>query len=87
MDALGLTFVGPQAPNGRQVNSWPAELPPDSKNVTIYRSTRQTPETATRQLDFVFASKTLAPLVEARALNEPDLWGPSDHCVVEIGVR
>ena len=49
-------------------------------------STRQTPETATRQLDFVFASKSLASSVTVRALNEPDRWGPSDHCVVEIVV-
>ena len=86
MDALGLAFVGPQAPNGRQAGPWPGELPPDSKNVPTYHSTRQTPETATRQLDFVFASKSLASSVTVRALNEPDRWGPSDHCVVEIVV-
>ena len=86
MNALGLAFVGPQAPNGRQAVPWPGELPPDSKSVPTYYSTRQTPETATRQLDFVFASKSLASSVTVRALNEPDRWGPSDHCVVEIVV-
>ena len=41
---------------------------------------------ATRQLDFVFASRGLADSVHVRALNEPDEWGPSDHCRVEIEV-
>ena len=71
MEALGLTFVGPQFPNGRQADPRPAELPPESKNVPTYHSVRQTPETATRQLDFVFASKDLAGSVKVRAINHP----------------
>jgi hypothetical protein len=51
MKALGLRFVGPQAPNGRQAEPWPAELPKDSLNVPTYYSTRQKPATAARQLD------------------------------------
>ena len=43
MEALGLSFVGPQAPHGRQADSWPTELPQESKNVPTYHSTRQTP--------------------------------------------
>ncbi len=86
MDALGLSFVGPQAPHGRQADPWPDELPPDSKNVPTYHTNRQTPATATRQLDFVFASKTLAPSVQVSALNEPEQWGPSDHCIVQIDI-
>ncbi len=38
---------------------WPDELPPDSKNVPTFRTRINQPETATRQLDFVFASEAL----------------------------
>ena len=77
MEALGLPFVGPQAPNGRQADPWPDELPRESKNVPTY---------AARQLDFVFASREMAHSVSVRALNEPEQWGPSDHCRLEISV-
>ena len=86
MEALGLCFVGPQAPHGRQADPWPAELPQDSKNVPTYHSSHQTPATATRQLDFVFASKGLADSVSVCALNEPEQWGSSDHCRLEIEI-
>ena len=82
---LRLPFVGPQAPNGRQAKPWPDELPLDSKNVPTYHSEKD-PATATRQLDFVFASKGMADSVFVRALNEPEGWGPSDHCRLEITV-
>jgi hypothetical protein len=86
MTALGLSFLGPQAPAGRRAQPWPDELPPESNNVPTYHTSRQTPATATRQLDFVFASAGLAEHVRVRALNEPRDWGPSDHCRVEIEV-
>ncbi len=86
MEALGLRFVGPEAPNGRQADPWPDELPRASKNVPTYRSTRQTPATATRQLDFVFASESIADRVRTRAMNGIDEWGPSDHCRVVIDI-
>ena len=86
MVALGLTFVGPQAPAGRQSVPWPDELPRDSRNVPTYHTNRQTPATATRQLDFVFASPGLAESARVVALNEPDTWGPSDHCRVRIEI-
>lgn len=86
MEALGLEFVGPQYPNGRRADPWPDELPPESANLPTYHTNRQTPETATRQLDFVFASAGLAKQLRVRALNEPDQWGPSDHCRIEIEV-
>ncbi len=86
MSALGLPFVGPQAPAGRRAEPWPEELPQTSDNVPTYHTNHQTPTTATRQLDFVFASNSLAERVNVRALNEPDQWGPSDHCRVEIEV-
>ena len=90
MDALGLRFVGPQAPSGgRQAEPWPEELPADSKNVPTYYSNRQTPETAARQLDYVFASESIADGVKVKALNKPEEWGPSDHCriMIELEVR
>ena len=86
MDALGLKFIGPQVPFGRQANPWPLELPPLSKNVPTHYSTKQSPQAATRQLDYVFASKDIANRVQVTALNQPDQWGPSNHCriIVEI---
>ena len=87
MEALGLPFVGPQSPCGRQADPWPKELPRTSKNVPTYYSIQQkAPAAATRQLDFVFASEELADSLSVRALNEPDEWGPSDHCRIEIEV-
>ena len=88
MEALGLAFVGPQSPHGRQAHPWPSELPAESKNVPTYHSSKQTPCTATRQLDFVFASKSIAHDVRVCALNaaDPAQWGPSDHCRVLIKV-
>lgn len=38
-------------------------------------------------LDEPFASNSLAESVSVRALNEPDEWGPSDHCRLEIVVN
>jgi hypothetical protein len=85
-EAMGLVFVGPQAPNGRQADPWPSELPLDSHNVPTFHHSRQTPETATRQLDYVFASRSIADRISVKALNEPADWGSSDHCRVEITV-
>ena len=87
MAAIGIPFVGPQAPAGRRANPWPDELPQTSNNVPTYHSNFMTPATAIRQLDFVFASNSIAEQVNVRALNEPDQWGPSDHCRVEIDVE
>ncbi len=85
MAVLGFRFMGPQAPDGgRQAEPWPDELPADSKNVPTYYSNRQTPETAARQLDYVFASESIADRVKVRALNKPEEWGPSDHCRIMI---
>jgi hypothetical protein len=80
MEALGLPFVGPQEPHGRKADPWPAELPLDSRNVPTYYTSHMTPATAQRQMDFVFASTSLASRVSVRALNQPEEWGPSDHC-------
>ena len=88
MESLGLSFVGPQAPDGGcQADPWPAELPDDSRNVPTFRTSLVQCETATRQLDFVFASDTLKPRLRVCALNSPYDWGPSDHCRVLIELR
>ena len=85
--ALGLRFVGPQHPNGRQADPWPDELPRESLCVPTFHHSGQTPTTATRQLDFVFASNSLADRIDVCALNEPQEWGLSDHCRVVIDFR
>jgi exonuclease III len=87
-EAMGLRFLGPQAPHGRQASPRPAELPEDSRNVPTYHTLKQGPMGATRQLDFVFASDALADRLTVRALNtDPDEWGPSDHCRVLIELQ
>jgi exonuclease III len=86
-EALGLRFVGPQHPNGRQADPWPDELPRDSMCVPTFHHSQQTPETASRQLDFVFTSAAFADKVHARALNEVTEWGPSDHCRISVDVE
>ncbi|MDE0380492.1 MAG: hypothetical protein OXI20_14745 [Rhodospirillales bacterium] len=84
MEVMGLPCVGPEYPNGRQAEPWPAELPRDSRNVPTFHHSRQSPETATRQLDYVFASTELIDTLTVRALNTPGEWGPSDHCRIGI---
>ena len=84
-EAMGLRFVGPQAPHGRQASPRPAELPEGSLDVPTYHSSRQGPMGAARQLDFVFASDALANRLIVRALNaDSDEWGASDHCRIGI---
>jgi endonuclease/exonuclease/phosphatase family metal-dependent hydrolase len=88
MAALGLKFVGPQAPEGgRQASPWPKELPEGSLDVPTFHTNQQTPVTATRQLDFVFASESIAKRVTVRALNSVEEWGPSDHCRIKIELK
>ncbi len=87
MAAIGIPFVGPQHPNGSQAMPWPSELPTESKNVPTFRTRRTDPSSATRQLDFVFASEELVPRLQVRALNSEEEWGPSDHCRISIELR
>jgi exonuclease III len=85
MGGLGFTFCGPEAPDGGvQADPWPSELPVDSRCVPTFHHSRSSPAAAARQLDFVFASTSIAPAIRTRALNRPEEWGPSDHCRVEI---
>lgn len=88
MATLGLEFLGPQAPDGgRQAEPTPFGLPPDTRNVPTYHTTRQKPATATNQLDYVFASRGFHEQITVRALNTPDEWGPSDHCRILIEIQ
>ena len=86
LKALGLEFIGPQHPNGRHAQPQPYGLPADTKNVPTYYTSRQKPETAANQLDYVFASRGFHEQVKVRARNEPDDWGPSDHCRIHIEI-
>jgi exonuclease III len=83
-EAMGLKFVGPQAPHGRQASPAPAELPTGSLDVPTYHTRQQGPAGAAGQLDFVFASSAIADRVTVKALNDTSDWGPSDHCRIEI---
>ena len=86
MTSLGMEFAGPQVPQGRAAEPWPGELPEDSQNVPTYHTKSQTPGTARRQLDFVFASQAIRSDVACCANNAPRHWGRSDHCRIEIEV-
>ncbi len=87
MDALGLEFMGPQYPDGRQTIPTPSGLPEDTRNVpTFYAPKAKTPENAVHQLDYVFASRGFHSSLHVRALNDPDAWGSSDHCRILIEV-
>lgn len=88
MEALGLPLVGPSLlEGGRPPDLRPSELPPRSTTVPTFRTAAARPETASRQLDFVFASDSLKDRLHVRALNAPEEWGPSDHCrvLIELG--
>lgn len=87
MDALGLEFMGPRHPEGRQVVPTPYGLPENTKNVpTFYAPKAKTPENAVHQLDYVFASRGFHNSLRVRALNDPMEWGSSDHCRILIEV-
>ena len=86
--ALGLEFMGPQAPNGRPSKTPQPDVPADTKNVpTYYTKGKKSASNADRQLDYAFASRGFHETVTARALNGVAEWGPSDHCrlMIEIG--
>ena len=86
MDALCLEFVGPRYPDGRQADPRPSDLPPETTNVPTYHGPRQSPATASTQLDYVFASRGFHESVAVRAMNSVEAWGASDHCRLLIEV-
>lgn len=87
MDALGLEFLGPRHPNGRQAHPTPDLMKPDTKNVVTYYIVGNSAATAKTQLDYAFASRGFHESVKARALNGVEEWGASDHCrlLIEVG--
>lgn len=91
MTALGLEFMGPQAPEGGRIAiPRPQGLPEDTKNVPTYYTIRAgSPAKAQNQLDYVFASRGFHRGVRARALNGISRkdWGSSDHCRIVIEVE
>lgn len=82
MSALGMECLGPWHPAGRSADP-PSKSP---RNVITYHTTRQSPETARSQLDYVFASRGFHESVRVRALNGVNEWGSSDHCRLLIQV-
>jgi len=87
-EAVGLEFMGPQLPNGRQAETLATGEPKGSKNVVTYHLPNRTPATASNnQFDFAFASRGFHESINVRALNEVEQWGSSDHCrlLIEIG--
>lgn len=45
-----------------------------------------TPDQAHSQLDYVFATENIADRISVWAMNDPNEWGPSDHCRIIIEV-
>ena len=86
MAALGLEFLGPQAPDGWQPSAPQPDVPADTKNVPTWVQTGRHREEANRQFDYAIASRGFHERVKVRALNEVDEWGPSDHCRLLIEV-
>ena len=87
MEAIGLEFMGPHLPNGRQAETLATGEPADSRNVVTYYLPGKNPETASNnQLDYAFASRGFHESIKVRALNSIEDWGPSDHCRLEIEV-
>ena len=87
MEAIGMEFVGPQAPNGRQAETRAMLEPDDSRNVVTFYLPGKNPATATNnQLDYVFASHGFHESLKVRAMNGVEEWGKSDHCRLIIEV-
>lgn len=92
--ALGFEFVGPQHPAGRLAAEPSPETPHNTMNVPTSYSRDgaasgvnvKTPLDARNQLDYVFASRGFHESIRARALNEVEEWGPSDHCRIVIEI-
>ena len=85
MDALGLSFVGPQHPNGRHERvlgrmNCPEQARTFLLSATIEKCRQRLSDSWTSYLEISFRVGVSA------ALNSPDQWGPSDHCRVEIEI-
>ena len=89
MSGLGLEYLGPEHPNGRQAHPTPDFMKADTANVVTYYTVGNSPATADRQLDYVFASRGFHESLDVRALNGIEEWGASDHCrvLIEVGKK
>ena len=89
MAALGLEFLGPQAPDGWQPATPQPDVPPDTKNVPTWVQIGRNREEANRQFDYAVASHGFHERARVRALNGVDEWGSSDHCrlVIEVDTK
>ena len=86
MSALGLEFMGPQYPNGRQAVPVPDFMPSDTKSVVTFRRPGQALADVDQQLDYVFAPRGFHESITACALNSVEEWGASDHCRLLIEI-
>ena len=87
MGAIGLEFMGPQTPNGRQAETLATHEPADSRNVVTFYLPGKNPATASNnQLDYVFASRGFHDGLKVRAMNGVEEWGASDHCRLLIEI-
>lgn len=87
-EAVGLEFMGPQLPNGRQAETLATGEPKDSENVVTYHLPGKNAATASNnQFDYVFASRGFHQSLKVRALNEVEEWGSSDHCRLMIEIE
>lgn len=84
--ALGLEFLGPQAPDGWQPSVTQPDVPRDTRNVPTWVRIGRSREKANRQFDYAIASRGFHERVRVRALNRVDEWGPSDHCRLLIEI-
>ena len=82
-EALGLRFVGPEYPNGRQADPWPDELPSDSLCVPnlppLATDARHRNPSTSISCSPRRPSRTAERYVRSET---PEAWGPSDHCRV-----
>ncbi len=74
MRALGFRHLMPEGRRGYR------------DDVVSFKPIGMSPAEAWGQLDYVFATENIADRVSVRALNEPDKWGPSDHCRLVIDI-
>ncbi len=86
MEALGLEFMDPRFPAGRQAHSTPPGLPSNSLNVPTFHAPTQSPATAVTQLGYAIASRGFHDSVIVRVMNSVEEWGASDHCRLLVEV-
>ena len=68
------------------VVSWNIAKRHDTANVPTYRMPGRSPDAASTQLDYAFASRGFHETVKVRAMNSVEEWGASDHCRLRIEV-